>query len=200
MAKNKHGFTLIEVMVVIGLLALMLSAIVPKLGGSNHKIKGVVRELAVLSREIRNNAKLKNATYRLVIEMKTDGDAHESTYWVESAGGSVLGSQVEEEEDAGKDNDDENKSPALFQPDVRIMKKPKKLPSGMYFSKVEIASSKKPFTDGRVYLYYLPQGYVEENVIQITYEDLKWTLAVQPLTGKVDIANEHIDLANLRSE
>lgn len=193
-----HGFTLVEVMVVVAILAVMIAAIAPRLGGGNYKIKGVVRKLGVLSREIRNNAKLRNATYRLVIEMNQDGDKREDLYWVEYASGTVLGGQADEE----LNDDDDVKTPSVrsFQPDTRLMKKPEKLPSGMKFSKVEIASAKKPFTEGRVYLYYLPQGYVEENVIQISYgDDLKWTLAVQPLTGKVDVVSDHIDLAKLRA-
>lgn len=199
LASHHHGFTLLEVMVVVVILAISISAIAPRLGGNNHKIKAVVRELAVLSRDIRNNAKITNSTYRLVIEMKeNESDEREDSYWVESASGLVLGSQAADEEDDKKDKD---KKPAQFQIDPRLTKKPKKLPKGMIFSKIEIASAKKPFTEGRVYLYYLPQGYVEENVIQISYgEDLKWTLAVQPLTGKVDVVNDHIDLANLRKE
>lgn len=205
-SRASSGFTLLEVLIVTGLLAVLVAVLAPRLGGSkNNEIKAVVRQLAVLSRNIRNHAKIYNATYRLVIEMRQEGDQRIDRYWVESAPGTVLGEQEEEEFEKAKNEDKNNPRPKTFQVDPRVFDKtvklPVQLPRGMRFTKVELASAKKPFTEGRVYIYYLPQGFVEESVIQLEYEkNLKWTVAIRPLTGKADVASEHVDLADLRAQ
>lgn len=208
---EERGFTLLEVIITIGIMVSLVAFVAPKLGGRNQQIKAVVRKIGVLSREIRNQSKLQNATYRLVIDMNSQNEdgANGKTepkysYWVEKSPGTVIGDQAEEEEKAkekAKDDKDAPPAPDSFTVDSRLMKKPEELPTDMKFDRVEIASSKDAFTEGRVYIYYLPQGYVEESIIQLSYGDkIKWTVAIRPLTGRADVYQDHFGLKDVRPQ
>jgi len=208
---NPKGFTLLEVMIAIGLVAGVITLFVSSVGNNNNQIKESVRELSVLSREIYYKAKLNQATYRLVIDMKEGPDSKlKHTYWVEKGDKSFLVSndslseslkeQADEDED---DDDDEDKAPPNdgFTVDTRTLKKPKSLASGIIFSGVEIVGQESAFDSGKVFIHYLPQGFVEETAIHLKYSDkLQWTMAIHPLTGRADVYPEDISLKEIRDQ
>ncbi|QSQ16714.1 prepilin-type N-terminal cleavage/methylation domain-containing protein [Myxococcus landrumensis] len=47
---------------------------------------------------------------------------------------------------------------------------------------------------GVAYLYFFPQGYTEKAYVYVSQGDNIWTLDVSPLTGKVNIANEALEV------
>ncbi len=81
--RGQKGFTLIEIMIVLGIVAALVGIIAPRMIKKDANIKSVARHFIVLSKEIRNKARLTNSTYRLVIDM----DSKEAKYWVERANG-----------------------------------------------------------------------------------------------------------------
>jgi len=44
------------------------------------------------------------------------------------------------------------------------------------------------------YLYFFPQGFTEKAHVYVRQGDNVWTLAVSPLTGKVEIAGEALEV------
>jgi general secretion pathway protein H len=193
------GFTLLEIALVITIIASVVVYAMPKLIGSQQgEVRAAIRELGVISREVKRSAKLYNATYRLVIELapqeasRTTDTPYEHKYWVEKAPGSlVLKSQ--------KDDSQEN---GVFEKDPRFQKKPHKLPkvlpSGLSFSKVETANLKNPITQGKAYIYYFPEGLVTESAIGLKFnENMFWTLVIHPLTGKVTVFDKEVRLSEL---
>src|SRR5690606_20564407 len=76
--------TMIEVMVVLGIIGAIVAMIVPRLGNQNNQIKSAVRKISVLAKESVNHSKLFGATHRLVIDL---GEGYESkspqSFWVE---------------------------------------------------------------------------------------------------------------------
>ena len=92
----------------------------------------------------------------------------------------------------------------IFRPvplDQQILKKPQELPPGMIFQRVELASQKEPVTDGIVYIYFLPEGFVNESAIHLHFgEKQHWTIAIHPLTGRADIFHEDVSLDELRQQ
>ncbi len=161
-----------------------------------------VRVFAAQIRELRNKARMQNATFRLVINMPEDTKEKQS-YWVESSGKNTLIIYDEDELKKRRDNLSEaekGKDPSGFEVDNAISKSgPQPLPNGLIFKSVEIAAQKKEYTAGRVYIHFFPEGRVEEAVIHISDGDkLNWSLAIHPLTGRVDLITKEKKLKDFQ--
>lgn len=193
---NKRGFTLIEVMIVIAIIAGLVAVGAPRLLRKDANIKTTARQLTVLVKEIRNHAKLFNSTYRLVIRIEPGSES----YWVEKSTGLALidKEKLLEEYDGRKpEEDDEEAPPPLFQIDKRLSKKEKILPSSLHFAQVETINMSQPATSGLAYIHFFPQGLMEASAIQITDKKNTWTLVFNPLTGQADIVERAVNLKEL---
>lgn len=190
---NQKGFTLIEIMIVIAILAAVIAVGLPRMFGASTNIKPVARGILVLGKEIRNKARLTNSTYRLAISME-DG---KPTYWVERANGPQP-VDPEAAEKAKEALDDKDAPPPLFQMDKSFTKKEKELPGTLRFASVETANMTAPMTSGVAYIHFFPEGFVEAAALQITNgNNLTWTLVFNPLTGQADIIDKAQSLKGL---
>ena len=93
--------------------------------------------------------------------------------------------------------------PQGFVTDSRVVKDPPALlPDGLYFESIEIGGDPiVKVSEGRVYIYFFPQGYVQESAIHLTNRDtLNWTLVIQGLTGRVNIFDKYRSLEDFKSE
>lgn len=70
---------------------------------------------------------------------------------------------------------------------------PRELPSDVRIS-VWTRQQREPVESGVAYLYFFPQGYTEKAHVYVQQGDNVWTLDVQPLTGKVQIAPEALEV------
>ena len=199
------GFTLIEVMIVLSILAAATAFFLTRIDNTNNQLKESVRQLGVLSRDIRYRARLRNATYRLVIDMHSGESSEEPhEYWVEQGSGPILftgessHSPYDREAKSENQSDKDEGPPPDFAIDKSLTPKKRTLPSGLVFEDVEIASVKDKIAEGTVYIHYLPQGLVDESVIHIKYnDDIRWTIAIHPLTGKAEFSNKYIELKEI---
>jgi general secretion pathway protein H len=71
--------------------------------------------------------------------------------------------------------------------------RPRELPSGVSVS-VWTRHQREPAEKGVAYLYFFPQGFTEKAQVYVRQGDNVWTLAVSPLTGKVEIAGEALEV------
>lgn len=188
------GFSLFEILIVIAIIAGVMAAILPRFRKPDAGIKKTARHLLVLGRDIRNQARLKNRTYRIVFRM--DGLAH--GYWVESAPGNVIPKtelQIQEElklpeEERPKDQ---------FQKDEKYTKKEFELAKGFFIGLVETPASKEGVGQGDAYVYFSPEGLVEPAAIQLTNrKEVTWTVVFNPLTGHADIIDKAIRLRDMK--
>jgi hypothetical protein len=179
---------------------------------------------------LRQRAQLQNATYRLVIDMQgddaaesaaTEGESADSepappaksknkkntrrvTYWIEKGTGSLVNSYDAKNPPKlpkpGEKKDEDAPADA-FQPDTSIFKKKMEMEKGLEIESVELGRVDDIITTGIVYIHYLPSGYVDEAVIHLKVGDkLKWSLATEPLTGRMDIIPEYRALKDIRSQ
>ena len=195
------GFTLIEIMVVLAIIGGILVTIAPRLMDKKTQMKATVREFASTVREVHNAARLFNATYRIVIDIN-DEEGH--GYSVESAPGNVSLMSDEQEKEFAKLTEEQKKEAQAqnqFSPDERVLKKPVKLPRGLFFEEVEFGNRSYALNSGKVYIHFLPQGLTEEAVIHITdKKGLDWTIALHPITGQADLFDGKKTLKELRVE
>ncbi len=190
---SQHGFTLIEILIVLGIMAAVLTLGLSRFRKSDNNFRATFREMTVLSKEIRNQARLKQTFFRLMIQVKSD----ESKYWVEQ--GSAIESKdsklelMTEEEKERRGDDKKKSSFTLYK---KLTKKEKPLPKGLSFKSLEILNA-KPLTDGLGAIYFSPEGLVEASIIHITDGKTTWSLFINPLTGIIEIANEEIRLEDI---
>lgn len=177
--------TLIEILVVIGIIGLIASIAVPSIGMAlKVNINNSSRDLATLIRTAHDEAVLKGQVYRVVF------DIDRGQYWVEVGERDFLMRTSEQEEDERKRNDrrsDEEKAQRKdpFQLAKNVTKSKLSLPMGVKFKDVQTARSKEPVKGGIVYAHVFPFGFVEKTVIHLKDDfDRESTLAVSPVTGK----------------
>ena len=200
---TNKGFTLLEIILVIAIIATVVAFAIPRINTGQSELKSAVRRIGVASREAKRMAKLYNSTYRMVIEMPSTEVLKESEetpkFWVESAPGSILVGEALE--NPPEENDDDKDNVKQFALASKITKEPYELPEGLFFKSVEFSATDNAVEEGRAYIYYLPEGLVTEAAIHIHFEEsLKWTLAIHPLTGKVDIFDKDISLDEIRDQ
>lgn len=202
MKLTKKGFTLIEVMIVLAIIGLMVVVGAPRLFHKENNIKSIARHFIVMSREIRNKARLSNSTYRLCIRMEPNKEA----YWVERANGPQLIDDPATAEEKAKHKDDKKDDdkdhpppPPPFQIDKSLTKKETPLTGEMHFTSVETSSMKAPMTEGTAYIHFFAEGFVEAAVLQISVgKNLTWTLVFNPLTGQAEVVEKAITLKDIQ--
>lgn len=191
---SQRGFTLIEIMIVLAIIASLITLVAPRMIRKDGNIKSVAREFIVLSKEVRNKARMTGSTFRLVIDLDDKGNK----YWVEKANGPQ---PVDPEgyEKAKDKEDDKEGPPPLFQLDKSVIKKEKTLPDGLRFGSVETTNMKAPMTSGIAYVHFFGEGFVEAAAVQITNgNNLTWTLVFNPLTGQADIIEKAQSLKDIQ--
>lgn len=181
-------------MIVLGILGFMIAFGLPRFKNQKNNIKTVARQMASLSREVRNQARLKRMTFRIAFRL---GD--KPAYWVESAAGNVL-IPSETTLEKLKSLDEKERPPSPFQKVTTLVKKEKELPTGLTIASVETPSMREPATGGMAYIYYTPEGLVERGVIQIASRSggVTWTLIFNPITGHADTVEKPIQLKDLQ--
>lgn len=199
LAKNK-GFTLIEVLIVIAIVASIAVLGLGQRRKSNDDLKKSIRHLSSLIREIRDQARVKNSTHRLVLKI----DDKEPSYWVESSAGPVL--LKSEKEIKELENLPEDRRPkSTFQKTSRYTKKVKKLPGDVFFEAIQTQNNSDPIKSGLAYVYFSPDGLVEKSVIQLSNRAVKdriitWSLVINPLTGHSDVVEKAFSFKDLAAQ
>ncbi len=174
-----------------------MAVALPRLFDKKQDTRKVFREFVIAGKDIRNRAKLANASYRLAFRMEKDNQ----TWWVEKASKAVLLDQKnlqKAREDAERPSARDEKPKSEFMPDTTIFKKEQKLPDGWRFVHIESGPQELVATEGIAYIHFFPQGMIEPSAIQI--EDAKkniWTLVFNPITGQSDIIPEAKTLRDL---
>jgi general secretion pathway protein H len=193
-------------MVTLAIIGGVIAIGMPYLSNRNTKTHAVLREMSILSRELHTRAKLQGAVYRLVIDLgdPAKGDKAPQSYWVEKANGKTVVKADEENlaADMAKETDPDKKvDPRGFEIDHQILKTNKELPAGMRFEKVELSRQKSPIVSGRAFIFYMPQGLVDEAAIPIKGEKAEsWTISIHPLTGKAEVISKQLSLKEISSQ
>lgn len=191
-ASRSKGFSLLEMMLVLAIIGGIIALGLGRVRKRENDIKKVAREFYVLGKELRNQARLKSSTYRLVIQL----DEGQQKYWVESA----QGFQGRIDEKAEENLREEEKTPEVFQQDTGVIRKEKTLPSGLFFKAVETLDQ-PPLTTGIARIYFFSSGFVETAALQITDgKNATWTLIYHPLTGQADIIPEERSLRDVKRD
>jgi general secretion pathway protein H len=200
--RSADGFTLIELMVVVAIIAGTVGLVIPRIGNRDNQIRQTLRDLTTLSHELHQKSKLTGAAYRIVFDLKEGARGKEQqAYWVEKSLTATIVKPGEEKIKPEKDRDGKIKKVSDFEPDPSIFKKPKTLPNKMHFEKIELSRLSDPILTGKAYIHYLPQGLVEEAAIHLKSDDgHEWTIAIEPLTGKAEVVTNSVSLQEMKNQ
>lgn len=244
--RHSRGLTLIEIMIVIGVLALMLGMVIIGFGaGRNAEVSRTTTQLANLVRYGYDKARVTGDYYRLLInldegtimlqqgddrmylpatdrdgkivevdegklEEQADRDKRAEEAYNRSVQAEVYAGGSGGEGGGGMDELDPYKvsrrtvprrKPPLFdgfEDDNALsdLAKPLRLPEGVRINYVRTADDIEPITEGEASLFFFPRGRTQEAHIQLedTEVEARYTIKVQPLTGRVSIVDGHEDL------
>ncbi|MBI3541787.1 MAG: prepilin-type N-terminal cleavage/methylation domain-containing protein [Deltaproteobacteria bacterium] len=185
-SSKSSGFTLIEVLIVVGLMGLIMTLFLPGLGlVLKANINNSARELATLIRAAHDEAVLNGRVHRVAF------DLDKNQYWVEVTDERGFLMRTEEQTEAERklnerrSDEEKEKHKDPFQLATLLTKKKKSLPLGVRFTDVVTSRSKDPIKGGMAYTHVFPFGLLEKTVIHLR-DDLEResTLAVSPVTGK----------------
>jgi len=171
--RRKHGFTLIELVMVMAMITVIAAIVLPRLGYllPKRRLKSAARSLSSLISLAYGEAIAKNKTYRLYL------DAPNSKYWVTevtrldedddepAAIGIRLGTQFEllQYEEHGGNIEEQAPTEPLFAP--------RELPPGIYFSSVQVQRDPTRLAVGPQYIEFSPLGSANPAIINLINDD-----------------------------
>lgn len=194
---SNRGLTLIEILVSLTIIAVIIAIGAPRLARSfGSPLKTTTRKLVLLTKQLHSSAKLRQKTYRLVLEFEDQDNRIPYRFYVESAtkgGLADLGEYDKYKSGFKKENEE---SP--FRIDKEFVKKPEALPRGIKFTGVEIESLETPITEKKAYIHFYPQGLIQRSIIRLSSGlDKEISLIINPLTGRTDIQDGVVTLKEL---
>lgn len=164
---RSDGFTLIEVLVVLGIIAMMSIFALPSLTGYFQlSLSAAARELSTTVKEAYNASILTGKVYRLAYDLET------SEYWVESgpAGALLDTDESRKKDERRKKFSDKDKAKNLstgYSLDRTITRKKMGLPRGVVYEDVVTEQSKDPILKGQAATHFFPHGLTEQTIIHL---------------------------------
>jgi len=194
MPEDQAGFTMIELMVVITIIALMSFLILPSIGGYFRvSVDSATRDLASTIKEAYNSALATGRVHRIAYNI------NKREYWVESCLGSLLldtEASLEKEERRRRRSSRSNDEKPPASPcarDKSVSRKVGKLPTGVEFEDIVPPHVKEPLTEGMAYTHIFPHGMTEQTIIHLTNEGKTHvSLVVSPLVGQTDVYARYV--------
>jgi general secretion pathway protein H len=196
-----RGFTLIEIMVVIGLIAVFAALAVPAVdaitGANARKSAG---ELAGAMRYLFDTAALRHVTCRLALDV--DGRA----WWAECARGRA---GIAQDQERAPDEDrllaerfpDERNAEArklLARTEFgsfedRIVRK-RELPGSTAFGAISVEGRRSAVESGTAYVYFFAGGRAQRAHVRIAAGNARYTVVLEPFTGRARVTPGDVEV------
>lgn len=188
---TETGMTLIEILVTLALIAIVgVVSFIYVFPSDVSKTKEDARNLVGTISLAYNEAILNQKFVRLVF------DLDKKTYHIESSKTPFFVEKTSPEdkpETPVQESEATETETSPFEQKDDALFSPKTLHSGIKFKDIIIAHSEKPVDIGKEYMHFLPTGWAEPTIINLTNEEEKvfFSIEVNPLTGKSQIRDEY---------
>ncbi|MCJ7684085.1 MAG: type II secretion system GspH family protein [Desulfobacteraceae bacterium] len=163
MFRDKRGYTLVELIVVIVLIGLVLTLAVPRLRNAllTDNLKGTARKMIGIISNLRNEAIREQRDYLLHFDLGAN------RFWVS------YGSMTDEERTVARE-------------------KGSNLPVDIHIDDVWIKGEGK-MVEGVIRIRFTRRGYTQKSAIHLSSEGgRKLTLVLSPFLGKVKVINKYV--------
>ncbi|MBL0275797.1 MAG: prepilin-type N-terminal cleavage/methylation domain-containing protein [Anaeromyxobacter sp.] len=196
MARPAHsrGFTLVELMIVVAVIAVLSAAVVPAVASlSGADARQAAGELGGGLRYLYDTAALRHATCRMALDLTA------RTWSAECAEGAV---GVARGDDAAATSDEELADRLPDERDQerrRLLAKTRfgafgdrlvtrrELPGTTAIREVRVEGRREPITEGTAYVHFFPGGQAERAWVEVADGDAVYTVVVEPFTGRARV-------------
>jgi general secretion pathway protein H len=188
--RRPGGFTLVELMIVVAVIALLSAAVVPAVASvSGANARRAAGELAGSLRYLFDTAALRYATCRMAIDLSGRAFSAECAPGV--AGVSRDPERDEQQADRFPDEKDAERRRLLAKTRFgafsdRLLKK-RELPGTAVFRSVRVEGRSHPVTEGTAYVHFFPGGQAERAKVEVVDGDAVYTVVVEPFTGRTRV-------------
>lgn len=194
---SSRGFTLVELLIVLGVIALATTFVVPALqsvsGANARKAAG---ELAGSMRALFDMAALRHSRCALTLDL--DGQA----WWADCGGGRAASGgdagHAESLEDRFPDERDEEIRRLLAKTQFgaledRVVKK-RGLPGGARFGPVRVEGRRDAIEEGKAYVQFFAGGQAQRAYVPIVDGSNRYTIVVEPFTGRTRVVAGDVEV------
>jgi len=203
--RDRSGFTLIEILVVVALLGLIFTFALPRLNSHFRlSLETATREIASTIKDAFNSTMVTRKVHRLAI------DFGEKKYWVEKQDSAQSGEvllhtesslEKKREQDRWKSEDEKKAGGVSFALAADVTPKKKSLPDGVEFSSALSEQYPEPIKEGIATFHFFPHGLSEQGVIHI--KDLdghEFTLVISAVMGKTKLLRGNVSKEEIYGE
>ena len=191
LTRSRAGFTFVEVMVVLLLIAAMAGLSIISLGAlDGSKVRAESIRMSGAIRFVYGRAAINGIRYQLVINLDEDSyrvECSEDNAFIAASDGSDEGGSLYDEDDDEADPFGIG-APAPSMDDCsEELLESRTLRNGVHFARAVTTHPDEPVEDGEVTIAFFPNGFVERSMIWLTdkNEGQYMTLTIDPMTGRV---------------
>jgi type II secretion system protein H len=168
LVSSLKGFTLLELSLVLFIIGLLVTVLVPRLGGlESARLDTSAKRLAALVRYLNGEAAFRGQTYRIQY------DLDQQRYGVQ-----ILTPSQETK---------------TFVADESPMAQAVQLPTNITFADIRVPSIGR-VNSGQVFTHFYPQGYTDPTVIHLRDQQSRTiTVIIPPITGEAAIHEGYVD-------
>ncbi len=197
--RRQRGFTLIELMIVVGVIALAATLVAPALASvTGANARQAAGELAGSMRALFDVAALRHATCRMALDLE------KRAWWAECAPGRAgIARDPERATDAElaerfPDEKDAEVRKLLARTQFgkledRLVKK-RELPGRTAFEPVHVEGRRGAVEEGVAYVYFFAGGQAQRAIVPLVDGGNRYTVVLEPFTGRASVVPGKVEV------